>query len=266
MLLVIRRPRASLWLAAGLALGLAPAAVRNAIVAHQFSLVSSHGGLNFYIGNNARASGFYQLVAGVAPTITGQEVDTRRVAERALGRSLSDAEVSGYFVDEASTWIRAAPSRRAGAVRGKIGYTFHAQHIALPHSYPFYAYDEKTALRFYPIGPWLLTPLGLVGLMPPPARRPPVFWCGSRSCRCMRWPWPRSSSRSGIVCRSCPRSAPARGPRSIWRCARPRRGDGPLVAVGAGVGPILLGMAVNWPLARPTRGAGSKVCGRRSSS
>ena len=165
MLLVIRRPRASLWLAAGLALGLAPAAVRNAIVAHQFSLVSSHGGLNFYIGNNARASGFYQLVAGVAPTITGQEVDTRRVAERALGRSLSDAEVSGYFVDEAMTWIRQHPVDALALFARKIGYTFHAQHIALPHSYPFYAYDEKTALRFYPIGPWLLTPLGLVGLI-----------------------------------------------------------------------------------------------------
>ena len=40
-----------------------------------------------------------------------------------------------------------------------------AQHIALPHSYPFYAYDAHTMLRFYAIGPWLLVPLGLVGLV-----------------------------------------------------------------------------------------------------
>jgi predicted Zn-dependent protease len=37
--------------------------------------------------------------------------------------------------------------------------------VPLPHSYPFYAYDADTALRFYAIGPWLLTPLGLVGLI-----------------------------------------------------------------------------------------------------
>jgi tetratricopeptide (TPR) repeat protein len=42
---------------------------------------------------------------------------------------------------------------------------FNAQHIALPYSYPFYAYDAKTMLRFYVVGPWLLIPLGLVGLV-----------------------------------------------------------------------------------------------------
>jgi tetratricopeptide (TPR) repeat protein len=165
VLLLARRPRAAVWLAAGIALGVAPAAIRNAAVAHQFSLVSSHGGLNFYIGNNAAASGFYQFVAGVTPTIAGQETDTRRVAERALGRSLTDAEVSGYFFDQAWQWIRHNPAAALGLFARKLGYAFHAQHIALPHSYPFYAFDERTALRFYVIGPWLLTPLGLVGLI-----------------------------------------------------------------------------------------------------
>ena len=32
---------------------MAPAAIRNIVVAHEWSLVSSHGGLNFYIGNRA---------------------------------------------------------------------------------------------------------------------------------------------------------------------------------------------------------------------
>ena len=165
VLLLARRPRAAVWLVAGIAVGLAPAAIRNAVVAHQLSLVSSHGGLNFYIGNNPAASGFYQFVAGVTPTIAGQETDTRRVAERALGRSLTDAEVSDYFFDQARQWIRHDP---AGAIRlfaRKVGYVFHAQHIALPHSYSFYAFDERTALRFYVVGPWLLIPLGLVGLI-----------------------------------------------------------------------------------------------------
>jgi tetratricopeptide (TPR) repeat protein len=164
MLLIVRRPPAALWLIAGLAAGIAPAAVRNAIVAHQFSLVSSHGGLNFYIGNNAGASGFYQFVPGVTPTITGQETDTRRIAERALGRSLTDAEVSSYFFDQAWQWMRRQPFAALTLFARKIGYAFHAQHIALPHSYPFYAVDERTALRFMVVGPWLLTPLGLVGL------------------------------------------------------------------------------------------------------
>jgi tetratricopeptide (TPR) repeat protein len=46
----------------------------------------------------------------------------------------------------------------------KIYYTFNAAHVPLPHSFPFYAYDARTALRAYAVGPWLLIPLGLAGL------------------------------------------------------------------------------------------------------
>src|SRR5207237_2739093 len=53
----------------------------------------------------------------------------------------------------------------AGLFVRKLYYVFHAQFIALPHSYPFYAYDERTLLRFLCVGPWLLIPLGLVGLI-----------------------------------------------------------------------------------------------------
>jgi Flp pilus assembly protein TadD len=37
--------------------------------------------------------------------------------------------------------------------------------VALPYSYPFFVHDADTSLRFYAIGPWLLIPLGLVGLV-----------------------------------------------------------------------------------------------------
>jgi hypothetical protein len=46
----------------------------------------------------------------------------------------------------------------------KLGFTLNAHHVALPYSYPFYAYDVPTILRFLVVGPWLLIPLGLVGL------------------------------------------------------------------------------------------------------
>src|SRR6185369_10855771 len=107
----------------------------------------------------------YQLVAGVAPTIGGQEADTRRVAERAVGHSLTDAQVSDYFFDQAWQWIRHDPAHASWLFVKKIGYAFHAQHVPLPHSYPFYVATAAPALRFAPIGPWLLTPLGLVGLV-----------------------------------------------------------------------------------------------------
>jgi tetratricopeptide (TPR) repeat protein len=162
--LALRRVTPAVLLVAGVLAGLAPVAIRNVVVSGQWSLVSSHGGLNFYIGNAPEATGFYRLVPGVKPAIVGQEKDTKRIAERATGRTLTDAEVSDYFFDLGWSWIKAHPLDAARLFLKKLAFAFHAQSLPLPHSYPFFAYDSGTALRFYAIGPWLLVPLGLVGL------------------------------------------------------------------------------------------------------
>lgn len=164
MFVVTRRVRPAALVVAGLLIGMAPAAIRNAVVARQWSFVSSHGGLNFYIGNSERATGFYTHVPGITPTIAGQEKDARRVAERALGHPVSDAETSGYFFGLAWSWIRGNPGEAIALFARKFYYVFNAAHVPLPHSYPFFAHDERTALRFYVVGPWLLIPLGLAGL------------------------------------------------------------------------------------------------------
>lgn len=165
MLMLTRRVRPAVLLVAGLLAGMAPAAIRNVVVSHEWSFVSSHGGLNFYIGNSETATGFFHQLPGITPSIAGQERDAKRVAEHAEGRSLTESEASDYFFGLAWTWIRQHPIDAAVLFFRKLGYVFNAQHIALPYSYPFYAYDAHTALRFYAIGPWLLVPLGLVGLV-----------------------------------------------------------------------------------------------------
>src|SRR4029077_1487611 len=97
-------------------------------------------------------------------TIEGQARDTRRVAEAALGRSLTDNDVSSYFSGLAIAWIREHPVAWLRLFAVKIGYVFNAQHIPLPLSYPFFAYDAGSILRVLFVGPWCLIPLGLVGL------------------------------------------------------------------------------------------------------
>jgi tetratricopeptide (TPR) repeat protein len=164
-LIATRRVRPAALLVAGALAGVAPVTIRNVVVAGQWTPVSSHGGLNFAIGNGEGATGFYRQLPGITPTIGGQADDARRVAEGALGRPLSDAEVSGYFYGIAWRWMREHPLDAAGLFARKLAYTFSATHVALPHSYPFYAIDERAALRFYAIGPWLLVPLGLCGLV-----------------------------------------------------------------------------------------------------
>src|SRR5262249_7141340 len=164
MLIVLRRVKPAALLVTGLVLGMAPVAIRNVVVSGEWTLVSSHGGLNFYIGNNPTATGFYQNVPGVTPSIVGQEKDTRRIASQALGRPATDAEASRYFFGLARTWIREHPADAARLFVKKFAFTFHAAHVPLPQSYAFFAYDTPGILRFLAVGPWLLTPLGLVAL------------------------------------------------------------------------------------------------------
>ena len=164
-LLVVRRIRPAVLVMAGIAAAMAPIAIRNITVAGQWSFASSHGGLNFYIGNHANASGAYRQVPGIAPTIAGQARDAGRVAAKALGRPVTEAETSDYFFGLAWTWIREHPVQAAKLFGRKLLYTFHAQHLALPYSYPFYAHEPGAVLRFLAIGPWLLAPLGLAGLV-----------------------------------------------------------------------------------------------------
>ncbi len=172
VLLALRQARLAAALAAGMLVAMSPAAIRNLVVAGEFSLVSSHGGLNFYIGNNAQATGFYNPVPGITPSIIGQEKDAKMLAERRVGRSMTDAEVSSYFVREGVNWMRDHPGDAAALFLHKLRFTFHAQHVALPHSYPFYAHETGTLLRFLVVGPWLLVPLGIVGLIVAAPRSP----------------------------------------------------------------------------------------------
>ncbi len=96
-------------LIAGLVIALLPVALRNGVVGGDFLPTTSQGGVNFYIGNNARADGTYQ------PIVPGKQIpelerrEPARLAEQALGRPLSPGEVSRYWLEQALGWAREHP-------------------------------------------------------------------------------------------------------------------------------------------------------------
>ncbi len=166
-------------LAAGIAIGLMPITVRNLAEAGTFTPTPSHGGLNFYIGNNPGADGTYRMVDGITPNIAGQAEDAKRVAERSLGRTLTDAEVSSYFARRALDWIDTHPRAAARLFARKLMYTLNQTPIALNYSFAFYQDDEATLLRVLRVGPLVLVPTGLVGVLIFVLRRertPAGFW------------------------------------------------------------------------------------------
>jgi tetratricopeptide (TPR) repeat protein len=166
LLAAARQRRAAVVFAAAVALALTPVTLRNIVVSSYWSPVtSSHGGLNFYIGNNAQADGTYRSVPEVTPDIRGQQEDTRRVAEKAVGHALDDASVSDYFYGLGWAWIREQPGAATALFARKLSLMFSAGYIWLNYSYPFFVYDAGTLLRVLFVGPWILIPLGLVGFV-----------------------------------------------------------------------------------------------------
>ncbi len=148
----------------GTFLGVAPATIRNVAVAGEPVLVSSHGGLNLLIGNGPGADGTYRWLDGITPSIAGQAADARRLAERERGRALSSREVSLHFAGRAWAWIAAEPASAARLFLRKLWYVFSGDEAPLNFSYPWYR-DRSPVLKLLVVGPWLLVPLGFVGLV-----------------------------------------------------------------------------------------------------
>ena len=147
-----------LWLAAaGLAFGL--------LILNR-PMITAQGGLRFYIGNNANADGTFRSIAGIAAAdLEQQRADARAVAEASAGRRLTDRDVSGYFYALGRSWIRLHPRDAAQLFVRKTALLINAGHVAEGYSYPFYAYDAGTLLAFLFVGPWLIVPLGIFGLL-----------------------------------------------------------------------------------------------------
>jgi Tfp pilus assembly protein PilF/4-amino-4-deoxy-L-arabinose transferase-like glycosyltransferase len=176
---IIWRTRTGLMRAAacvaGVTLVIGAIVIRNAASFGEPLLITAHGGLNFFIGNNAAADGTYSGVEGITPSIRGQVRDARRVAEAgsAIGRPLSEGEVSGYFYDRAFDWIASHPISALALFARKVAYTLNATDLALNQSYSYFSRDESSLLRVLIIGPWCLVPLGLVGLVASLTPAPP---------------------------------------------------------------------------------------------
>ncbi len=108
-------------LVAGLALALAPVAVRNGVVGGAFLPTTSQGGVNFWIGNNPEADGTYRpIVPGKQiPALERQE--PVRVAEQELGRRLTPADVSAHWLGKALRWAGAHPGAFVRLQLRKLG-------------------------------------------------------------------------------------------------------------------------------------------------
>lgn len=159
----------------GVGLVILPVTVRNVLRSSEAVLLTSSGGVNFYIGNSRASDGRF-ISLNQLPLAPGQFADdptdgafersTAAYAERSLSRPLSASEVSNFWMRQARSEIAADPAGWVRLLASKVLLLLSGFEIPQIDNLYFLADTQLPALR----GPWLyssrwLWPLGALGVL-----------------------------------------------------------------------------------------------------
>jgi 4-amino-4-deoxy-L-arabinose transferase-like glycosyltransferase len=160
-----RRAFATCAVAAGLALAILPVTVHNAVVSHDFVLITSQAGQNFYIGNHrGNHTGTYQTPPFQRPNPRHEQNDMRDEAERRAGRQLSPSERSRFWFREGLAEIAADPPHAARLLLTKLRLFTSDYEVADNYSFEYFRRELSAVLRL-PLPSWgVVFPLALCGI------------------------------------------------------------------------------------------------------
>lgn len=148
-------------------LAIFPVTLRNYLIAKDFVLITAHGGLNFYLGNNPRADGTNVDLPFLSSGSSDMISDSIAVAERERGTRLKPSEVSGFWFQKGRAFVRAHPARFFGLLMTKVRLFLLGYELPDIFHYNFYA-DHVSLLKgigALPMRTYLVFPLGLLGLI-----------------------------------------------------------------------------------------------------
>ena len=149
----------------GLAVVLTPVAIRNRIVGGEFHLTTSNFGRNFYIGNNENAEGFYKPLRYGRGHPRYELADDTELAEQEMGRRLTPAEVSGYWMGRALDYITSQPGDWLRLMAKKFALLWNATEIAdTEDQYSYSDWSIPLRLAGYVCHLGVIGPLSLLGI------------------------------------------------------------------------------------------------------
>jgi tetratricopeptide (TPR) repeat protein len=158
-----------LGLPIGVLVAVAPATIRNLVVADDFVLITSNGGVNLFIGNNAEADGYtaripilHDLAAVQGWTCFDQPAIVRGV-ERLEGRHLRASEVSDFFARKAVDFATAHPGATLALAAKKAALFWGPLEVANNRELELVRANSPV-LRWLPTFPWVLS-LALIGAL-----------------------------------------------------------------------------------------------------
>ena len=143
---------------------LLPVGIRNYAVGGEFLLSTSQLGPNFFIGNNAKASGSYESLVPGRGDAAYERADATALASKAVGRPLSPGQVSDYWLRQSLDYIRTHPVRWLTLLGKKALLTLNAAEIPDTESIEAYAGSSRLlrALMWFNFG--IVLPMAILGV------------------------------------------------------------------------------------------------------
>lgn len=157
-----RKSLAAFFLSLGLLLF--PVALRNKLVGGSWVLSTSHGGMNFYTGNNPVSAAPYRPLPFARSDPQFEQDDFHKEAERLSGRTLSRPESSRFWVQQTWRFIADHPGAWAKLLGKKFLLLWNVYEQPINQNFYFFS-DQFSALRFFSkIGFNIFVTLGFLGL------------------------------------------------------------------------------------------------------
>ncbi|MFT5683199.1 MAG: tetratricopeptide (TPR) repeat protein [Myxococcota bacterium] len=144
----------------GMFLVIAPITGKN-LTAGDPVMITAHGGINLFIGNNPDASGWFKIPRGTGLSGSQEALITsaKRTAEEARGESLRPSEVSDYWNEQAVGFMTRYPVTAAGLMLRKGFYFLNGYEKPMVANY-HHAKQHSVVLSWMTVG---LAPVMILG-------------------------------------------------------------------------------------------------------
>ncbi|MFQ5455960.1 MAG: tetratricopeptide repeat protein [Nitrospirota bacterium] len=149
-------------LLAGIIIIVSPVTIRNYIVGDDFVLTTAHTGINFYIGNNPEATGVHAPPQFVRTTPEYEKRDSKRYAEKEMGRELSPSEVSKFWLSKTIEFIKREPHRYLQLLLTKFKLIWSSYEV--PDNGTDYNILKKETIFLRLLSFSIIAPMGISGI------------------------------------------------------------------------------------------------------
>ncbi|MBN1913660.1 MAG: tetratricopeptide repeat protein [Candidatus Omnitrophica bacterium] len=152
-----------LYFFAGLSLILGAVTFRNYLVGKDFVLISANTGINFYLGNNPKASGTFSCPPEIAASQEGMFRDARVIARAVLKKDLKESEVSRFWFRKSLSFIKSNLPAYLKLESKKLFYFFNPRESVHEAEYS-YLFDKIRVFKVAFTDLTFILPLGIMGM------------------------------------------------------------------------------------------------------